>query len=100
MDSKWKVVLEANLVRQVGRWSRQGQRELFAVQELLEETGPEVFELYADSFTDAADWDVLDKVCLLEFFVRIGGRFLSVRMEIRPARTIVFRSAGSSSSPR
>jgi hypothetical protein len=94
VQSHWSVITEVAVVRQVEAWDRDARRQLFAVQELLREKGPEVFDLYAEAFTEVSSWDELDQPCHLEFFIQVRGRYLALVLEIRPARTIVVRRAG------
>ena len=93
MPSGWNVVMEIPLIAEVENWDRAEQRELFAIQELFREEGPEAFELYAEAFSDSASWDALAAPCPLEFVVQIGKRWIDLRLDILPGRAVLFRQA-------
>jgi hypothetical protein len=92
MIGPWTVVTEVALLAQLETWHKGARRELFAVQELFREEGPEAFGLYAGTFADQESWDRLDVPCRLEFFVQMGPRYLRIALEICPGRTIIFRT--------
>lgn len=91
MTDPWTVVTEVALMAQVETWHKGARRELFAVQDLFREEGPEAFSLHAEAFAEVESWDNLEDPCVLEFFVQMGRRHLHIELEIRPRRTIVFR---------
>jgi hypothetical protein len=91
MTGPWTVVTEVALMAQLETWDKGARRELFAVQDLFREEGPEAFSLRAGAFADTESWDDLEDPCFLEFFVQMGRRYLYIELEIRPRRTIVFR---------
>jgi hypothetical protein len=90
---QWTVVTEVSLIRQMEAEGRATRLELFAVQDLFREAGPEAFGLFAADFTGSQSWKTLAEPCSLAFFVQVRGRFLDIELEILPRRTIVFRKA-------
>jgi hypothetical protein len=93
MKDLWAVVTEVTLIAQLESWHKDAKLELFAVQQLFREEGPDAFSLTAAAFTERTSWEELEEPCWLEFFVQIRGRFLRIELEIRPGRTVVFRRA-------
>jgi hypothetical protein len=91
MTGPWTVVTEVALVAQLETWHKNARRELFAVQELFREEGPEAFDLYAGAFAEQESWDSIDAPCRLEFFIQMRRRYLCIALEIRSGRTIIFR---------
>jgi hypothetical protein len=91
MKRPWTVVTEVALMAQLETWHKNARRELFAVQDLFRQEGPEAFSLYPEAFAGSDDWDALEESCRLEFFVQMELRYLRIELEIRPGRTIIFR---------
>jgi hypothetical protein len=90
---QWTIVTEVALIRQIELQNRAIRIELFAIQELFQETGPDAFALSAETFAEARSWESLEKPCSVEFFVQIRGHYYYLELEILPGRTIIFRRA-------
>lgn len=89
--ARWTVITEIGLVAEARKRGRQAQRELFAVQELFREEGPDAFHLDPAELAGAEDWERLETACRPDLFIEVGGRRLWIELEIRPGRTILFR---------
>jgi hypothetical protein len=89
--ARWTVITEIQLIAEVRGRGLQEERELFAVQRLLRQEGPDALRLDSAHLAGAPSWEQIETDCRPDLFIDLGARRLWIELEIRPGRTIVFR---------
>ncbi|HEY3812933.1 MAG TPA: hypothetical protein VGL66_06885 [Caulobacteraceae bacterium] len=96
----WNVVVTTEVYESVLKRGRISGIGLAAIQEILEEDGPEALDLDQPDSPNFMSWSEIPDAHVARYVHNDGGRLYAFFIEIRPGQNIILREAGAKPLPK
>ena len=91
MQTRWTVLMDLKLHREVKGWNTRRRMELDALQRVIRDGGPDALEWDATRLANCASWEEIDRSYRGDIWLAFELDFFRVTLEVLPGRTVVIR---------